>query len=105
MATTRPHPKKYVRKLAMRQPCVHGTAGLVLEPYQVVIRPVVTEKGTHQSTRYNAYAFVVHPSATKVQIKNAIQSLFNVRVEAVRTQVRHGKKTRGSGRPPGRSRR
>lgn len=94
MATTRPHPKKYVRKLAMRKPCVHGEPGLVLEPYQVVIRPVVTEKGTHQSTRYNAYSFVVHPQATKVQIKDAIQSLFNVRVEAVRTQVRHGKKTR-----------
>ena len=94
MATTRPRPKKYVRKLAMRQPCVHGEIGLVLEPYQVVVRPVVTEKGTHQSTRYNAYSFVVHPQATKDQIKVAIQSLFNVRVDAVRTQVRHGKKTR-----------
>lgn len=94
MATSRPHPKKYVRKLAMRQPCVHGEPGLVLEPHQVVIRPVVTEKGTHQSTRYNSYAFVVHPKATKDQIKTAIQSLFNVRVAAVRTQIRHGKKTR-----------
>ena len=94
MATTRPRPKKYVRKLALRQPCEHGKPGLALEPYQVVVRPVVTEKGTHQSTRYNAYSFVVHPQATKDQIKAAIQSLFNVRVEAVRTQIRHGKKTR-----------
>ena len=94
MATTRPHSKKNVRRLARRQPCVHGEPGLVLEPYQVIIRPVVTEKGTHQSTRYNAYSFAVHALATKDQIKAAIQSLFNVRVEAVRTQVRHGKKTR-----------
>ena len=94
MATTRPRPKKYVRKLAMRQPCEHGKPGLALEPYQVVVRPVVTEKGTHQSTRYNAYSFVVHPQATKDQIKAAIQTLFNVRVEAVRTQIRHGKKRR-----------
>ena len=94
MATTRSHSKKNVRRLAIRQPCVHGKIGVVLEPYQVIIRPVVSEKGTHQSSRYNAYSFIVHPQSTKDQIKAAIQSLFNVRVEAVRTQVRHGKKTR-----------
>jgi large subunit ribosomal protein L23 len=94
MAYARPHPKKYVRKLALRQPTVHGPMGIELKSYQVVIRPVVTEKGTHQSTRYNAYSFIVHPNATKDQIKKAIQELFNVRVENVRTQIRHGKKTR-----------
>jgi large subunit ribosomal protein L23 len=94
MARARPHPKKYVRKLAMRQPCVHGPIGLELKPYQIVIRPLVTEKGTHQSTRYNSYTFVVHPQATKDQIKKAVQELFEVRVEKVRTQIRHGKLSR-----------
>ncbi|MFM8274555.1 MAG: 50S ribosomal protein L23 [Gemmata sp.] len=94
MATTRPHPKKYRRKLALRKPCVHGESGVELRPYQVILRPLVTEKGTHQSTRYNAYAFQVNPLATKTQIKAAIQELFNVKVEAVRTQVREGKKRR-----------
>jgi large subunit ribosomal protein L23 len=94
MATTRPHPKKYVRKLALRKPCVHGEPGLELRPYQVILRPLVTEKGTHQSTRYNAYTFQVNPVATKTQIKDAIEELFNVKVEAVRTQVREGKKRR-----------
>lgn len=94
MAHTRPHPKKYVRKLAARKPCVHGEPGLELRPYQVIIRPLVTEKGTHQSTRYNAYTFQVNPIATKTQIKAAVQELFNVKVEAVRTQVREGKKRR-----------
>jgi large subunit ribosomal protein L23 len=94
MARTRPHPKKYVRKLAMRQPCVHGKPGLDLKPYQIVLRPLVTEKGTHQSTRYNAYAFQVNPAATKTQIKEAVEELFDVKVAAVRTMNRHGKKRR-----------
>ena len=51
MPRPRPHPKKYLRKLALRQPAVHGDAGIDLRPYQVILRPLVTEKGTHQSTR------------------------------------------------------
>ena len=94
MATTRPKPKKYQRKLALRKPCVHGDTGIELRPYQVILRPLVTEKSTHQSTRYNAYAFQVNPLATKTQIKAAVEELFNVKVEAVRTQVREGKKRR-----------
>jgi large subunit ribosomal protein L23 len=94
MARSRPHPKKYVRKLQRRQPQVPGEPGLDLRPYQIVLRPLVTEKGTHQSTRYNAYAFQVNPIATKDQIKVAVEELFHVRVEAVRTQNRHGKKRR-----------
>jgi large subunit ribosomal protein L23 len=94
MATSRPHPKKYVRKLALRKPCVHGETGLELRPHQVILRPLVTEKGTHQSTRYNAYTFQVNTAATKTQIKDAVEELFNVKVEAVRTQIREGKKRR-----------
>ena len=94
MARTRPHPKKYLRKLARRQPCVHGESGLELRPYQILLRPLVTEKGTHQSTRYNAYAFQVNPIATKDQIKAAVEELFHVRVEAVRTMTRKGKTRR-----------
>src|SRR5215218_7465882 len=94
MARARPHPKKYVRKLALRKPCVHGKPGLELKPYQVILRPLVTEKGTHQSTRYNAYAFQVNPVATKTQIKAAVEELFHVRVEAVRTMNRRGKRRR-----------
>jgi large subunit ribosomal protein L23 len=94
MATSRPHPKRYVRKLEARKPCVHGDPGFDLRPHQVLIRPLVTEKGTHQSTRYNAYTFMVHTHATKTQIAAAVQELFNVRVERVRTQTRKGKVAR-----------
>lgn len=67
---------------------------LELEPYQIVLRPLVTEKGTHHSDRLNAYAFQVHRLATKPQIKKAVEELFSVRVVAVRTQIRAGKPRR-----------
>jgi large subunit ribosomal protein L23 len=90
----RPRPKRYLRKLAARKPPVPGKPGVELRPYQIILRPLVTEKGTHQSTRYNTYAFMVNPLATKTQIQHAVEDLFGVRVLAVRTQNRHGKKTR-----------
>ena len=68
--------------------------GPKLEPHQVILRPLVTEKGTHQSTRHNAYTFHVNIHATKTDIKKAVQEMFNVRVEHVATQIRHGKKRR-----------
>src|SRR5919108_6163178 len=70
------------------------TRGPALEPHQVLIRPLVTEKGTHQFTHRNAYPFEVNQWATKDQIKAAVQELFNVRVKKVRTQNRLGKKRR-----------
>ena len=94
MAHTRPKPKRYMRKLAARKPCVHGEPGLELRAYQVLLRPLVTEKGTHQSTRYNAYTFQVNPIANKTQIKAAVEELFHVRVEEVRTMNRKGKTRR-----------
>jgi large subunit ribosomal protein L23 len=70
--------------------------GPKLEPYQVILRPLITEKGTHQSTHehHNAYSFEVNRWATKDQIKAAVEELFNVRVLKVRTQNRPGKQRR-----------
>ena len=68
--------------------------GVVLEPYQIVYRPLITEKGTHLSTRHNAYGFEVNPLATKHDIKAAVEELWNVRVLEVRTQNRLGKPRR-----------
>ena len=93
MATARPRPKRYLRKLEARKPCKHGPTGIELRPYQIVLRPLITEKGTHQASRYNTYAFMVNPLATKDQIQDAVEELFNVRVDQVRTQNRRGKKT------------
>jgi large subunit ribosomal protein L23 len=70
------------------------TGELRLKPHQVVLRPLVTEKGMHRSTRHNAYAFEVNVLATKGDIRNAVEELFNVKVEKVRTQNRRGKPRR-----------
>jgi large subunit ribosomal protein L23 len=67
---------------------------LELTPYQVVVKPLVSEKGVHQATRHNRYGFEVHPQATKDEIKAAIEELFNVKVVAVATQTRKGKARR-----------
>ena len=68
--------------------------GTKLEPYQVILRPLVTEKGMHRSTRQNQYSFEVHPQATKHDIKRAVEELFHVQVEKVCTQNRRGKPRR-----------
>jgi large subunit ribosomal protein L23 len=70
------------------------TRGPKLEPYQIILRPLVTEKGTHQSTHRNAFPFEVNPWATKDEIKAAVEELFNVHVAKVRTQNRQGKQRR-----------
>jgi large subunit ribosomal protein L23 len=70
--------------------------GPKLEPHQVILGPLVTEKGTHQSNNehHNAYTFQVNLWATKPEIKKAVEELFEVRVEKVRTQLRLGKRRR-----------
>lgn len=68
--------------------------GPVLEPHQVIVAPLITEKGTHLSEHRRAYTFEVSMWATKTQIKAAAEALFGVTVEKVRTQIRKGKKRR-----------
>ena len=65
-----------------------------LESHQVLMAPLVTEKTSHFAEKLNVYAFKVHNQANKVQIKKAVEELFDVRVEKVRTQTRHGKPRR-----------
>lgn len=70
------------------------TTAVVLEPHQIILRPLVTEKGMHRSTRYNAYAFEVNRLATKHDVRRAVESLFDVKVTNVRIQNRKGKPRR-----------
>jgi large subunit ribosomal protein L23 len=65
--------------------------GVQLEPHQVILRPLVTEKGVHRSTRHNAYAFEINKLANKDDVRRAVEDLFDVRVVSVRTQNRKGK--------------
>lgn len=59
----------------------------------VLIRPVVSEK-SYGLQETGAYTFLVHPDATKPEIHDAVQRLFNVKVTKVNTLNRKGKSTR-----------
>lgn len=63
-------------------------------PEDVVIRPLITEKTIRLAERENAYTFQVRLNANKVQVRSAIESLFPVKVESVRTAVTVGKMRR-----------
>src|SRR5438034_6091541 len=80
--------------VTLRRAPQYTRPGPVLEPYQVILRPLITEKATHLSERHNAYTFEVNQLATKTEIKQAIEVLFAVKVAAVRTQNRRGKPRR-----------
>jgi large subunit ribosomal protein L23 len=65
----------------------------VKSPRDVIIRPVVSEK-SYAGLEGNRYTFLVHPQANKTEIKEAIQSIWNVRVLSVNTLHRKGKQKR-----------
>ena len=68
---------------------------LVLEPYQIIIRPILTEKAFFLAQgQRNAYTFEVHKLASKTMIKDAIETIYKVKVVSVHTQNRQGKKRR-----------
>jgi len=71
-----------------------GKTRMHLEPHQIILRPLVTEKGMHRSTRHNQYAFEVNPLAVKPDIRRAVEELFDVKVLHVATQNRKGKPRR-----------
>ena len=66
--------------------------------YEVIRRPLITEKATRVS-EHNQVAFVVSLDATKPEIKAAVEMLFKVKVEAVNTLRQKGKSKRFRGRP------
>lgn len=57
----------------------------------VIKRPMLTEKSTFAMSELNTYTFLVDRTATKDQIKDAVQSLYNVKVASVRTSLSKGK--------------
>jgi large subunit ribosomal protein L23 len=74
------------------------------DPHNVLIRPVVSEK-SYTLMDQNVYVFVVDPKATKIQVRQAVEDAFNVRVDKVNTLNRKGKtkinrRTNTTGRRP-----
>ena len=65
--------------------------------YEVLRRPLVTEKSNYQSSKLNQYAFLVDDHATKIQIKDAIETLYDVKVTSVNvinTAAKRGRRAR-----------
>ena len=72
------------------------------EHYDVIVKPLITEKAT-MASEANAVVFQVRMDANKPQIKEAVENLFGVKVKAVNTTVTKGKTKRFRGRPGVRS--
>ena len=66
-------------------------SGIVLASHQIILRPLVTEKGMHKASRNNAYAFEVSRMAGKDDVRRAVEHLFDVKVVRVNIQNRKGK--------------
>ena len=64
-----------------------------MNPHDVIIKPVVSEK-SYALLDEGAYTFIVHPDANKVQIRQAVEEIFNVKVAKVNTMNRQGKRKR-----------
>lgn len=64
------------------------------EAYQLIIKPVLTEKSTAEQERMNVYRFHVAGGANRVEIAQAVEKLFDVKVDRVNTMVRPGKMRR-----------
>jgi large subunit ribosomal protein L23 len=65
-----------------------------LHVYDVIIRPVITEKSSVMSGEMNQYVFEVAPKANKIQIREAVELIFDVDVTNVRTMVMPAKRGR-----------
>ena len=64
--------------------------------YDILIRPLVTEKTAYQSSKLNQYSFEVPLKATRTQVKEAVEKAFDVTVLKVNTLVVPAKKSRTS---------
>ncbi|MDP8219582.1 MAG: 50S ribosomal protein L23 [Candidatus Theseobacter exili] len=62
--------------------------------HQIIMHPVISEKGTELAEKNNQYVFSVGKSANKIEIKKAIQDIYNVTVLKVNTMNVQGKKKR-----------
>ena len=65
-----------------------------MNPFYIIKRPVVTEKGLAAKENDRTLCLEVDPSATKTDIKAAVEKIFKVKVESVRTANFHGKERR-----------
>ena len=61
------------------------------DPRSIVLKPLVTEKGSKMREAGNRYLFRVATNANRLEIKHAVEAIFHVKVKSVRTMIAHGK--------------
>ena len=66
-------------------------ARVTKSPFSILRKPRITEKAAHASAESNCVIFDVHPKAGKLEIKNAVEKIFDVKVASVRTAQFKGK--------------
>lgn len=71
-----------------------------MNPYEIIIRPIDTEKTRYQASELDKYTFEVHPGANKVEIKKAVEAIFDVDVVKVNTMIMPAKRGWRTYRPP-----
>jgi len=67
---------------------------VIKDPYQIILRPLITEKSTLLKDKNREICFEVHPNANKIEIKEATEKLFKVKVDRVRVLRMKGKMRR-----------
>ncbi len=69
-----------------------------MNPYEIIIRPIDTEKTRYQASELGQYTFEVHPGANKIEIKKAIEAIYDVDIVAVNTMIMPAKMSGRYGR-------
>ena len=64
------------------------------DPHLIIVKPVITEKSTLQTEMHNAYVFKVARTANRIEVKEAVERVFDVKVRKVNTINQSGKRRR-----------
>ncbi|MFC2161767.1 50S ribosomal protein L23 [Acidobacteriota bacterium] len=67
---------------------------MIKDPYKIILKPVITEKSTLMKEKNREICLEVDPRANKIEIKEAAEQLFNVKIECVRVMKQRGKMRR-----------
>lgn len=93
---------KAAKKAPAKKASAKSTGTVDARLYDVLVRPIVTEKSS-KAAELNKLTFAISPSATKTDVKNAVEALFKVDVTKVNTINVEGKEKKFRGKPGRRS--
>ena len=77
--------------MIIEEKCAIRDTRIDVDDYNIIIRPLITEQGMHFANTKGAYSFEVNKKANKRQIKSAVEKIYGVKVDKVKTANRKGK--------------